>query len=81
MVLSIFIQRSMGARNSGSINTQRTISRISPNSRLWCVVYLAPAPGMPPPGAVRPLDWMHGEGGRLIYDCEPYDLLGGGLCK
>jgi arylsulfatase B len=40
-----------------------------------------PAPGMPPPRALRPLDWQHGEAGRLIYDCEPYALLGGGLCK
>ena len=41
----------------------------------------APAPGMPPPEAVRPLDWQHGEAGRLIYDCDPVQLLGGGLCK
>jgi len=41
----------------------------------------APAPGMPPPEAIRPLDWQHGEAGRLIYDCEPVQLLGGGLCK
>jgi arylsulfatase A-like enzyme len=40
-----------------------------------------PAPGMPPGYAIRPLDWQHGEGGRLIYDCEPYSWLGGGLCK
>ncbi len=40
-----------------------------------------PAPGMPPPYALRPLDWMHGEQGRLIYDCEPWPLVGGGLCK
>ena len=39
-----------------------------------------PAPGMPPANALRPLDWMHGEVGRLIYDCEPW-LLQGGLCK
>jgi len=39
------------------------------------------APGMPPPNALRALDWMHGETGRLIYDCEPYPLLGGGLCR
>ena len=38
------------------------------------------APGMPPPGTLRPLDWLHGENGRLIYDCEPW-LLRGGLCK
>jgi len=40
-----------------------------------------PAPGMPPPQALRPLDWQHGEAGRLIYDCEPYALIGGGLCR
>jgi arylsulfatase B len=40
-----------------------------------------PAPGMPPANALTALDWMHGEVGRLIYDCEPYALLGGGLCK
>ena len=39
-----------------------------------------PAPGMPPANALRPLDWMHGEAGRLIYDCEPW-LLRGGLCR
>lgn len=40
-----------------------------------------PAPGMPPPFALKPLDWQHGEAGRLIYNCEPYKLLGGGICK
>ncbi len=40
-----------------------------------------PAPGMPPPIAIRPLDWQHGEAGRLIYNCEPLEILGGGLCK
>ena len=40
-----------------------------------------PAPGMPPAFALKPLDWQHGEAGRLIYDCEPYRLLGGGICK
>ena len=40
-----------------------------------------PAPGMPPDYALRPLDWQHGEAGRLIYDCEPVALLGGGICK
>ena len=40
-----------------------------------------PAPGMPPPEAIRVLDMQHGEAGRLIYDCEPYRLLGGGLCR
>lgn len=39
------------------------------------------APGMPPPHALRPLDWQHGEAGRLIYNCEPYRFAGGGLCK
>jgi arylsulfatase B len=38
------------------------------------------APGMPPASALRTLDWMHGEAGRLIYDCEPW-LLRGGLCR
>ncbi len=41
----------------------------------------APAPGMPPPDALRALDWMHGEGGRLIYDCEPWPIVKGGLCR
>ena len=40
-----------------------------------------PAPGMPPAYALPILDFQHGESGRLIYDCEPYSLLGGGLCK
>jgi len=40
-----------------------------------------PAPGMPPAFALPILDYQHGEAGRLIYDCEPYALLGGGLCK
>ncbi|MCS5635055.1 MAG: sulfatase-like hydrolase/transferase [Myxococcota bacterium] len=39
------------------------------------------APGMAPPSVLPVLDWMHGESGRLIYDCEPYSLIGGGLCK
>ena len=39
------------------------------------------APGMAPAAVLPFLDWMHGEAGRLIYDCEPYWLLGGGLCK
>jgi arylsulfatase A-like enzyme len=39
------------------------------------------APGMPPPEALRVLDYMHGEAGRLIYDCEPVGFLGGGLCR
>ncbi len=37
--------------------------------------------GMPPENTLIPLDWQHGESGRLIYNCEPWDLLGGGLCK
>ena len=40
-----------------------------------------PAPGMPPERALRPLDWQYGEAGRLIYNCEPYPWLGGGLCQ
>ncbi len=40
-----------------------------------------PAPGMPPGYALPALDWQHGEAGRLIYDCEPYAILGGGLCR
>ena len=40
-----------------------------------------PAPGMPPEYALPALDWQHGEAGRLIYDCEPYPILGGGLCR
>ena len=35
------------------------------------------APGMPPPGTERALDRMHGERGRLIYDCKPRWWLGG----
>ena len=41
----------------------------------------SPAPGMPPPRALRPLDYMLGERGRLIYDCEPRFPLDGGFCK
>jgi hypothetical protein len=40
-----------------------------------------PAPGMPPPKMLPMLDWMHGEGGRLLYDCEPRFFVKGGLCK
>jgi arylsulfatase B len=40
-----------------------------------------PAPGMAPAYAIPILDFQHGEAGRLIYDCEPYAVLGGGLCK
>ena len=39
------------------------------------------SPGMAPSYALPILDFQHGEAGRLIYDCEPYSLLGGGLCK
>ena len=35
------------------------------------------APGMPPPGTERELDRMHGERGRLIYDCKPRWWLAG----
>jgi len=41
----------------------------------------SPATGMPPPEVIPILDYQHGEAGRLIYDCEPVQLLGGGLCK
>ena len=40
-----------------------------------------PAPGMAPSYALPVLDYQHGEAGRLIYDCEPWSILGGGLCK
>ena len=40
-----------------------------------------PALGMAPPEVLPVLDFQHGEAGRLIYDCEPYALLGGGLCR
>ena len=40
-----------------------------------------PAPPIPPEEAMVPLDWQYGENGRLIYNCEPYRLLGGGVCK
>jgi len=39
------------------------------------------APGMPPAYALQPVDWQHGEAGRLIYNCEAYKFAGGGLCK
>ena len=35
------------------------------------------APGMPPPGVEKILDWQHGERGRLVYDCEAKWYLGG----
>lgn len=41
----------------------------------------SPAPGMPPAFALPALDWQHGDAGRLIYNCEPYKVLGGGICK
>ena len=37
----------------------------------------AEAPGMPPPAARLPLDLMHGESGRLIYNCTPRPWLFG----
>jgi arylsulfatase B len=40
-----------------------------------------PAHGMPPPAMLPVLDWMHGEGGRLLYDCEPRSFVKGGLCR
>ena len=36
-----------------------------------------PAPGMPPAGLEKILDRMHGERGRLIYDCAPKWWLAG----
>ena len=36
-----------------------------------------PARGMPPEYAKKPLDMMHGEAGRLIYDCVPKPWLAG----
>ncbi|MFP6662826.1 MAG: sulfatase-like hydrolase/transferase [Deltaproteobacteria bacterium] len=39
------------------------------------------APGMSPPYALRSLDWLYGENGRLIYDCEPWPWFEGGLCR
>ena len=39
------------------------------------------ARGMAPASALRTLDWQYGEAGRLIYNCEPYRWVGGGLCK
>ena len=39
------------------------------------------APGMPPPEARLPLDMMHGEGGRLIYNCTPRPWLLGACLK
>lgn len=39
------------------------------------------APGMPPAFALRTLDFMFGENGRLIYDCEPWPFFDGGLCR
>ena len=38
-----------------------------------------PARGMPPEYAKKWLDIMHGENGRIIYDCTPQPWLGG-LC-
>lgn len=39
-----------------------------------------PAPGMPPPGLELLLDRMHGERGRLVYDCAPKWWLAG-FCR
>ena len=39
------------------------------------------SPGMPPPKVLPALDWQYGESGRLIYNCDPYPILGGGLCR
>lgn len=39
------------------------------------------ARGMAPASALKTLDWQYGEAGRLIYNCEPYRWVGGGLCK
>ena len=44
-------------------------------------LHAEPAPGMPPAYAIPALDWQHGDAGRLIYNCEPYRFIGGGLCK
>ena len=38
------------------------------------------ARGMAPDHARRILDMQHGEAGRLLYDCEPFEALGGGWC-
>ena len=38
------------------------------------------APGMPPKRALAPLDRQYGERGRLIYNCEPRQIIGGGGC-
>ncbi len=38
------------------------------------------ARGMAPDHARRILDMQHGEAGRLLYDCEPFEMLGGGWC-
>ena len=41
-----------------------------------------PAPGMAPTASIeRMLDWMHGERGRLIYDCSPQWWLAGVCLK
>ena len=39
------------------------------------------APGMPPPAARLPLDMMHGEGGRLMYNCTPWPWLLGACLR
>jgi arylsulfatase B len=45
----------------------RPISELQPDT----------APGMPPPDTLKALDWMHGERGRLEYDCKPKWWLAG----
>ena len=39
-----------------------------------------PSRGMPPPRALKPLDYIYGERGRLIYDCDPFPLIGSIMC-
>jgi hypothetical protein len=36
---------------------------------------------MAPPALRAVLDRQHGEQGRIIYDCEPYAMPDGELCK
>jgi arylsulfatase A-like enzyme len=40
-----------------------------------------PARGMPPAGTEKVLDWMHGDRGRLVYDCIPKWWLLGACLK
>ena len=62
----------------------QTIAGMNAGKSLWALmreIKLPPAlalsqgHGMPPPAAKLPLDMMHGEGGRLIYDCTPRPWL------